>query len=179
MRGNVAELDTPYPLGELLPAMYQEDGLAQRLCEGLDEVLAPIIATLDCLDAYLDPDLTPLDFLDWLAGWVGVSLDQNWPETRRRALVAQAGELYRWQGTVRGIAEHVALYAGVVPEVTDSGGAVWSMAPGAPFPGRPEPEVVVRVMTDNPDGVDLTHLDAIVTAAKPVHVRHRVEVVRT
>ncbi len=179
MRGAVDELATPYPLGELLPAMYQEDDFAQGLCDGLDEVLAPIMATLGCLDAYFDPALTPLDFLEWLAGWVGVSLDQNWPEPRRRALVARAGDLYRWQGTARGIAEHVALYSGVVPEVEDSGGAVWSPAPGGLLPGRAEPEVVVRVRSDDPDAIDLQHLDAIVAAAKPAHVAHRVEVVAT
>ena len=159
--------------------MYQEDDFAQGLCDGLDEVLAPVMATLGCLDAYFDPALTPLDFLDWLAGWVGVSLDQNWPELRRRALVARAGDLYRWQGTARGIAEHVALYSGVVPEVEDSGGAVWSPAPGGSLPGRAEPEVVVRVRSEDPGAIDLQHLDAIVAAAKPAHVAHRVEVIAT
>jgi phage tail-like protein len=36
----------------------------------LHEVLAPVVATIDCLGAYLDPALTPEDFLRWLGGWV-------------------------------------------------------------------------------------------------------------
>jgi phage tail-like protein len=179
VRGTVPELDTPYPLSGLLPAMYQEDEFAVGLCDGLDEVLAPVLATLKCLEFYFDPAITPLDFVDWLAGWVAVSLDQNWPEARQRALVARAGDLYRWQGTTRGIAEHVALYAGVVPEVVDSGGAVWSPAPGGPLPGRAAPEVIVRVRAEDPGAIDLQQLDAIVAAAKPAHVAHRVEIIAT
>ena len=179
MRGTIPELETAYPLRALLPAMYQEDGFAVGLCDGLDEVLAPVLATLTCLDSYFDPALAPLDFLDWLAGWVAVSLDQNWPEPRQRALVARAGDLYRWQGTRRGIAEHVALYSGIVPELEDSGGAVWSPAPGGPLPGRAEPQVIVRVRVEDPASIDVQHLDAIVAAAKPAHVAHRVEIIPT
>src|SRR5439155_15793407 len=135
---------SPHPLGELLPGVFQDDSFAQRMCAALDTVIAPVISSLDCLESYLDPGLTPLDFLNWLAGWVAVSLDQNWPEERRRALVARAGELYRWHGTVKGITDHVALYAGVVPEVDDSGGAVWSPVPNGPLPGSPTLELVVR-----------------------------------
>jgi phage tail-like protein len=179
VRGIGPEIDTPYPLSAMLPAMFQEDGFSLGLCEGLDEVLAPVLATLTCLEYYFDPAVTPLDFLEWIAGWVAVSLDQNWPEARQRALVARAGDLYRWQGTARGIAEHVALYSGVVPQVEDSGGAVWSPAPGGPLPGRPQPEVIVRVRAEDPGAIDLQHLDAIVAAAKPAHVAHRVEVIAT
>jgi phage tail-like protein len=147
------------------------------MCLGLDEVLAPAISTLDCLENYFDPGLTPPDFLEWLASWVAASLDQNWPEPRRRALVRRASELYRLQGTCRGIAEHVALYTGVTPEVGDSGGVTWSAAPGGPLPGGPHPEVVVRVRKRDGDGIDEAHLDAIVAAAKPAHVAHRIEIV--
>jgi phage tail-like protein len=175
-RGLVEDLDTPHPLWLMLPGLFQEDGFAGRLCGALDQVLAPVLSTLDCLDAYLDPDLTPVDFLDWLAGWVGIMLDQNWPESRRRALVGRAGELYRWQGTARGIAEHVALYTGVLPEISDSGGAAYSEAPDGPLPGRPMPEIVVRVRVADPGSIDLRHLEAIVVAAKPAHVAHQVEV---
>jgi phage tail-like protein len=179
VRSHIPELDTLYPLSTMLPAMYQEDNFAVGLCDGLDEVLAPVLATLTCLEYYFDPALTPLDFLDWLAGWVAISLDQNWPEARQRALVARAGDLYRWQGTARGIAEHVALYSGVVPQLEDSGGAVWSPAPGGPLPGRAEAEVIVRVQAEDLTAIDLQHLDAIVAAAKPAHVAHRVEIVAT
>jgi phage tail-like protein len=178
LRGTVPWLESPNPLGQLLPSLYADDDIAQRWCLGLDEVIAPAIVTLDCFDAYLDPQLTPSDFIDWLAGWVGMALDQNWSERRRRDLIAQAVVLYRWQGTVKGVADHVALYTGAPPEIAESGGSAWSSTPGGVPPGRPVPELLVRVRLTPQDDIDESHLDAIVAAAKPAHISHRVEVVR-
>ena len=187
-RGLMLGTTTPHPLEALLPGLYLEDvptpeggtavNFAVEICKGLDGVLAPVPVTLDCLDAYFDPRLTPSDFLDWLAGWVGVSLDQNWSEAQRRALVKQAGDLYRWQGTRRGIIEHIRLYTGVEPEVRDSGGVVWSREAGASMPGESVPQLEVQVTLGAHDDLDERRLDAIVVAAKPAHVRHKVTVVR-
>ena len=74
MRGIVPGLASPHPIGGTLPGLYADDSFAQRLCEGLDELLAPVLATLDCLPAYLDPGTAPLDLLEWLAGWVGIAV---------------------------------------------------------------------------------------------------------
>ena len=97
MRGTVPGLASPHPLGETLPALYAEDSFAQRLCQGLDEVLAPLLSTLDCLPAYLDPATAPADLVEWLAGWVGVAIAPGMPEKRRRQLVAAAARLYVWR----------------------------------------------------------------------------------
>ena len=168
----------PHPLESLLPGLFLEDTFALGLCAGLDAVLAPVPVTLDCLDAYFDPRLTPPDFLEWLAGWVGLSLDQNWSEAQRRALVSQAAELYRWQGTVRGVIDHVRLYAGVEPEVHDSGGVGWSNVAGGPLPGNSTGELVVQVTIRGDDELDVSRLEAIVAAVKPAHIAHRVTVVQ-
>jgi phage tail-like protein len=169
---------TPHRLESLLPSLFLEDTFALGICSALDDVLAPVPVTLDCLDAYFDPHLTPADFLDWLAGWVGLSLDQNWSEAQRRALVRQAGELYRWQGTIRGIVEHIRLYTGAGPEVRDSGGVGWSATPEGALPGRPVAELHVRVTVGPEDDLDAARIDAIVAAAKPAHVPHTVEIVK-
>lgn len=175
MRGSLPGLRSPFPLGTTLPGLYQDDGFVQDLCSGLDEVLAPVVATLDCLPAYLDPETTPLDVLEWLAGWVGVVLDDVAPE-RRRAVVRRAAELHRWRGTARGVREAVAAWCGVEPELIESGASGWSTEPGAPMPGDPMPHLLVRVRVADPGAVDLRRLDALVAAIKPMHVPHRVEV---
>ena len=77
MRALVPGLATPHPLGTFLPALYQEDRFAQALTSGLDEVLSPLIASLDNLAAYHDPDVAPDDFLAWLGSWVGMELDDD------------------------------------------------------------------------------------------------------
>jgi phage tail-like protein len=168
----VRGLATPYPLHALLPSVLQEDPMAVLLTEGLDEVLAPVIATLDCVHAYLDPMLAPPDFLEWVAGWVGAELDENWPLARQRDFVRTAVELYRTRGTVDGLRQHVALVTGGPVDVVDAGGVVWSTTPDAAFPDNEPPSVTVLLDGAGADGV--AAVAALVTAAKPAHVSHSV-----
>lgn len=88
-----------------------------------DEMLAPI----DALPALFDPKATPAaeagvagdDFLDWLAGWIGVALDRSWSVERRRRLVTEAPSLFRIRGTVAGMKRHIAIYTGIEPKLVE------------------------------------------------------------
>jgi phage tail-like protein len=175
-RGPVEGLENARPIGQQLPALYQEDEFALRFTGALDDVLAPVLLTLDCLSAYFDPWLAPSDMLTWLAGWVGAEVYETWTLAKRREVVARAVDLYRRQGTVPGLAERIELVFGVTPEIEESGGVTASATPGAPLPGRPEPALVVRLRVDDPTTVDVRRLDVLVAAVKPAHVPHRVEV---
>jgi phage tail-like protein len=175
-RAAIPALISPHPLGGFLPALYQEDDFAQSFTSGLDAVLAPIFSSLDNLEAYLDPGLAPEDFLDWLGGWVGLVVDETWPLDRRRAFISRAHELYRIRGTAKGLAAHVELFSGGQVEIEEPGGASWSATTGSAPPGSTGFNVVVRVRVDDPATVDQTRLNALVAAAKPAHLTHRVEV---
>jgi phage tail-like protein len=181
MRGTVVGLGTPYPLVTLLPAVYQEeDPFIARFTAGLDDVLAPVIATLDSLEAYVDPLLAPEDFLPWLAGWVGVTVNENAPVDLHRATVARAAELHRLRGTVGGLRASLELLTGGEVEVSDSGGVAYADTPGTPSPVDPSPwvRVSVRVPSDtgwSPEALRAA-VEAAVVAAKPAHVQHVVEV---
>ncbi|MFD7085571.1 phage tail protein [Streptomyces sp. NPDC059918] len=175
-RGSVDGLGSSLPLGTMLPAVFADDDLAQRFVGGLDEVLAPILNVLDCLDAYFDPALTPADFARWLAGWVGAETDGSEPEPRLRAAVAAAVALHRVRGTRRGLAEAVRLAFGVAPEITESGGADWSARPLGPFPGAPRPRLHVTLRLPDPTPADTHRLDSLVAAARPAHMPYTVEV---
>jgi phage tail-like protein len=176
MRGSVAGLESASPLGPMLPAIYQEDEFAMRFIAGFDDVIAPVLLTLDCLIDYFDPALTATDFLEWLAGWVGIEVDEAWETERRRAAVATAVEMYRMRGTISGLRANLEVLSGGEVEITDSGGVAWSTSPMGPLPGQESPRLAVRVTL--PEVTDRTTraVDAIVTAAKPAHVVHRVEV---
>lgn len=183
-------LVNPHPLAETLPGVYREAWLDERrrtarepfgtrFISALDDVLAPILATLDNFEAYLDPTTTSEDFLAWLGEWVAASVDAGWPEDRRRAFVAKAAELYRRRGTAAGLHDHVQIYTGGHVEIVENGASSWSAKPEGKLGGSPEPVVVVRVIVDDPDSLDRTKLDAMVHASKPAHVVHRVELQAT
>lgn len=179
-RGHVAELGTPHPLARMLPALFQEDPVALALVSALDTVLAPVLNTLDSLDAYVDPALAPADFVEWLSAWVGMSFEEALPADRQRELVAEAVALYRRRGSAGGIRDLVALHTGARPadvEVRDSGGVAWSGVPGHTFAGGSVPSLTVRVRVPDPRAVDERRLRALVGAVRPAHVPFSVEVV--
>jgi phage tail-like protein len=178
VRGTIAALPNPHPLGPSLPALYQEDRFAQAFLTALDEVLAPVISTLDNIDAYFDPYVTPDDFLNWLGTWVAIAIDDQWIVERRREAVARAVELYRLRGTAAGLGQQIEIYTGGTVEIVENGGTAWSIDPGGELPGSPQPLVVVRVHVDDPKAVDAGRVDALVAAAKPAHVEHRVEIMK-
>ncbi|MFI1764271.1 phage tail protein [Streptomyces sp. NPDC020800] len=175
-RAAVPGLPSRYPIGGQLPALYADDDFAQRFTAGLDTVLAPVFATLDNLPAYLDPRVTPTDFLAWLASWVGIADDPQWPVELRREAVARAVELHRWRGTRRGLVEALRLALGVQAEVTGDGGATWSRTAGAGLPPEPAAEFLVRVRPGPGARVDLARVREILRAMCPVHTAFRVEV---
>ncbi|GAB3459368.1 phage tail protein [Actinophytocola sediminis] len=178
MRGLVAGLGNGTPIIELLPAVYQEDPFTERFVGGFDDVLAPILATLDCLVDYFDPYLAPADFLEWMASWVGIELEEGWPIERGRAVVATAVEMYRMRGTVGGLRANLQVLTGGRVEIADSGEVGWSRSPGAEMPGAASPRLAVRIRVHDPSSVPMDLVDQAVAAAKPAHVVHRVEVDR-
>ncbi|HXM57680.1 MAG TPA: phage tail protein [Candidatus Dormibacteraeota bacterium] len=176
-RARVPGLVSPHPMGELLPAMYLEDSFVQRLTTALDEVLAPVLSSLDNLHAYLDPDLAPEDFVQWLGGWVGVTLDESWPPARRRAVLAEAVGLYRVRGTAGGLAASLRLLTGCDVEIEESGGTSYSRDAYPAVPGAEGFTLLVRLRPPEGVEVNVARVEAMVAAAKPAHVVHRVEVV--
>jgi phage tail-like protein len=165
----------------MLPAVFAEDDMAQRFVAGLDDVIAPILSVLDCLDTYFTPSLAPADFTRWLGWWIGAETDgieDDDPrgEARLRAAVAAAAYLHRVRGTRRGLAEAVRLAFGVEPEITESGGAAWTARPRGPVPGERRPRLHVAVALPAPTGADTRRLDALVAAARPAHMPYTVQV---
>lgn len=178
MRGMVDDLVNPHPLATALPAAYQGEAFTEAFLAALDEVIAPLLSTLDNVDAYLDPALAPADFLPWLGGWVGVELDENWSQAQQRRLLGQAVELLQWRGTRHGMVELVRHFLAIDVdriEVTDTGGVAWSATPDGALPGSVPADVEVRVHCD--DEVDRDRLDQLVSSVVPAHVGHHVEVV--
>ena len=114
-----------------LPAALAPDAASadflDRFMTVFDRVRAGYTRHLDDLAGYFDPLATPAaadgtygpDFLDWLAGWIGVSLDRNWPVAVRRQIVRQAPALFRIRGTPTGLKRQVALHTGIEPKLIE------------------------------------------------------------
>lgn len=164
MNARANDLISPLPLVETMPGVYRSDPMTQALCAVFDDLLAPVFAVLDGFPAYLDPATTPEGMLDWLAAWIGLTFDGHVDAQRKRELVMSGVALTPWRGTTRSIRAEINSVFDEEVEITEHG------AGDAPI-------LLVRLITDTPDRVDLSRLDAIVAAAKPAHLPHRVDVV--
>jgi phage tail-like protein len=98
---------------------YEDPPFIGRFLRGFEDGLEPHRLLLDRIDALFDSTAAPADFLPWLATWVALVLDENWPELKRRRLIREAVELYRWRGTRKGLARYLEIYTGIVPEIDD------------------------------------------------------------
>lgn len=119
-----------------VPDIYRRDYNARRdqpppfvmrFLHAMEEVLDPIVATLDSLPAHLDVDLAPEHALAGLATWLGVDDVESLPAKQRREAVRRAGELARLRGTRAGLELVLSLFfPDVVMRVNDHGGVVVS-----------------------------------------------------
>jgi phage tail-like protein len=95
-------------LRQYLPGAYQDDPSSAAL---LDTFLANPEGLLTTLEGKLadaraiwDTRTVPPDALEWLAGWIGLTLEPGWSEAQRRLLLAHAPALYPRRGTLTGLA---------------------------------------------------------------------------
>jgi phage tail-like protein len=126
-----------------VPDLYRRDAYARRdqpppfvmrFLHALEEVLDPIVATLDSLPAHLDVDLAPEHALAGLAAWLGVDEVETLPADQRREVVRRAGELGRLRGTRAGLELALTLFfPAVTLHVNDHGKVLVSQSvEGAP-----------------------------------------------
>jgi phage tail-like protein len=107
-------------LDEYLPAAYREDETSAWFldrflanAEGLFTALEGRIAGAESL---FDVRTAPGEYLDWLAGWLGATLDPAWSDERRRLLLNHAVDLFRQRGTLPGVIRAVRLAIDPCPD---------------------------------------------------------------
>jgi phage tail-like protein len=97
-----------------LPRTYSRDEAAadflRRYLAPLDGSLADLDARATARRALLDPWSAPPELLSWLAGFVGLTLDNRWPLAARRRLIEEATWLFRFRGTLRGLSRFLEIY---------------------------------------------------------------------
>jgi phage tail-like protein len=114
---------------QYLPAILQADPFLQRFLLAFEQILTGIPtsvgqfpgilekkssvgleAVLDEIQTYFNPLKTPAEFLPWLAGWVALSLRDDWDERTKRIFVQQIAPLYQLRGTREGLKQILSLY---------------------------------------------------------------------
>ena len=110
---------------ENLPAIYRRsDGVGRNLvrdvCFLMEHMFDSVEKNLNDGWRFYDPHVSPVDFLNWLAGWTAFTLDLDWPEAEKRALIKRAVDLYRIRGTQRGLALFLKLFTQHEPEIKEN-----------------------------------------------------------
>jgi phage tail-like protein len=105
-----------------MPRVYQEqDELMGRFLMLFESFWRPIEAQIDNFPYYFDPEFTPAELLPWLATWVDLTLDERWPEEKRRRLLSSAVALYRQRGTRLGLQQYLEIYTGARVQISEHG----------------------------------------------------------
>jgi phage tail-like protein len=115
---------------QYLPAILQQDIFLgqfllafEKILSGLDESpskeqiitaksqdIPGLEEIIDNIHLYFNPQRTPEEFLPWLAGWVALSLRNDWQVEVKKAFIQKIVKLYRLRGTKQGLIEILKIY---------------------------------------------------------------------
>jgi phage tail-like protein len=108
---------------QYLPSVFQEDEESRLF---LDRFLSIFQTEFDDLDQRIDliwqlfdPYSVDTKYLYWLAAWLALVINPEWPEAKLREMVKDAHETYRLRGTVAGLERAVQDYVGVPAKVLE------------------------------------------------------------
>jgi phage tail-like protein len=147
---------------ESLPVIYADNDFLARFLLLFQNVWEPLEQRQDHIDMYFDPRTSPASFLPWLASWLDLSFNQHWPEIRRRRLLAEAIDLYRWRGTRYGLVRMIEVCTGITPEVAENSALPYTFD--------------VKIALPKDGDIDKNLIDELIQAHKPAHAGYRLEV---
>jgi phage tail-like protein len=111
-----------------LPQTFSRDertaSFLQRYLAMFEGMLGEFEAKADARRALLDARSAPAEILPWLAGFVGLTLDERMAhaprpggstEDIRRTLISEAAWLFRLRGTLPGLRRFLEIYLGIAP----------------------------------------------------------------
>ncbi len=128
MNSNKSESVSIYQ--QYLPSILQEDVFVGQFLRAFEKILSGLNETpsqekiitaqsknvpgleeiIDNIELYFNPQQTPEEFLPWLAGWVALSLRDDWQVEVKRAFIRQIVGLYYKRGTKAGLIEILKIY---------------------------------------------------------------------
>ncbi|MCP5070126.1 MAG: hypothetical protein GY946_26460, partial [bacterium] len=126
------------PWIDRLPAIYKHEetgaDLLRRildLCQSVEEEFRDDVTAMahEFSPVTAGADGAPSSWLDWLAGWLDLVLDEHWDESLRREITSRAFDLFSRRGTRAGLAELLELFVGVPVTIREpaAAAALWSL----------------------------------------------------
>ena len=119
-------------LRRFLPAVFGETSttadFTDRFLAIFDTTIRSIETLIDRQAGFYDPISSPanddrsrIDFLSYIASWIGIALDRNWPEESRREFVAAAARLFPIRGTPEALRQLLLAFFGIPLECCPNG----------------------------------------------------------
>lgn len=109
-----------------LPAIYQEDPVSKEFLERFLSVFESHFhdreTQINTVFKYFDPKTVPGDFLEWLASWLNLALEEEWEEEKKKQLIGEAYGIYKKKGTPDGLSRFIAIYTGEAPFILEHAG---------------------------------------------------------
>lgn len=102
-----------------LPEVYSYDDFLNRFLMMFESFWKPINLQISQGESYYDPYLTPDSFLNWLASWVGMEIDETFPKERIRELIKNAIPFYHSRGTAESLRYFLEMYSGGKVEISE------------------------------------------------------------
>ncbi len=108
-----------------LPQLYQESTsgdnhllheylwIFQQLHDKVNDVVERVPQLFQPLE-------TEARFLDWLASWIALHLDPDWPDQKKRKWLKFAPTLYSIRGTKAALSALLEMYVGVKPDIREN-----------------------------------------------------------
>ncbi len=179
-----------------LPELYEEDEFMGHFLMLFESFWKPIHTQIGSISHFFDPDLTPSRWLPWLASWLGLELDERFPEERQRQLIRSAVWLYRRRGTKQALQKYLELYSGGQVQITEHRARDFRLGPDVQLGSgvalgignRPHTFAVSLRLPPIPSGVideeERTRLEAkrrraietIIESFKPAHTAYNLQI---
>ncbi|HYV11876.1 MAG TPA: phage tail protein [Pyrinomonadaceae bacterium] len=126
-RASVSSMRVYYPrltYLRYLPAVYQENEVSKeflgRYLSLFETLFSGLEATIETIPDVFDPERTPKEFLDWLAQWLDLGIEEDWKPEVKRQLIRKASSLYQKKGTPAALTEFIEIVTGRRPLIRES-----------------------------------------------------------
>ena len=110
---------------DFLPSIYQKEddqsgGFLREMLWIFRHQWEPVEEILKRLPSYFDPWEAPRTFLPWLGSLLALTLDEEWPEEKKRRLISMVVALYQLRGTLRGLKLYLEIFTDTSPEIFEN-----------------------------------------------------------